>query len=102
MKLAFAFLLLATPAVAFDFQSIEFRNTSAQKVSIMGVYPVHKGKVIDDNLGSAFEIGAGKTVTVELASTVCTRVEIGARFEDGEEVWGQTDLCRNRVIILHD
>ncbi len=98
MKLALAFVLLTGPAFGQDKISIDFQNTSTQKVSIMGVYP----EAVDDNLGSAFEIAPGETRTVDLGLTRCMRVEIGARFADGEEVWGHTDLCKNRTIILHD
>jgi hypothetical protein len=103
MKLILAFVIAATPALSQEMLVIEFQNSSTRSVDIMGVFPVDAaGNSVEDNIGSFQGLAPGKTASVELASFKCEIVEIGARFSDGEEVYGRTDLCKNHIIILHD
>ncbi len=103
MKRVLALLLLTTPALADEQIVIEFQNKASQSAEIMGIFPVNEaGEFVDDNVGTAEAFGPGETVTIVTALIRCMKVDVGARFADGEEVWGRTDLCKNRTLILHD
>lgn len=101
-------LMLGSTAQAETRLTMEFRNQSSQPANISGIFEVlADGTSIDDNLGSSDTIAPGATVTVELGIFRCTRVEIYAwlgplEAEKREELRGETDLCKNRVMVLHD
>jgi hypothetical protein len=99
---------LASPALAEEPLTMEFRNQSSRPAIISGIFELRPdGTSIDDNLGSSDVFGPGETITVQTALIRCTTVEIFAWLgplaaEDREEIRGETDLCQNRVMILHD
>lgn len=98
-------LLCATPAMADDPLTLTIKNTSSRAVAGFSVYPVDTktGLVVDDNMGGIVDpIAPGASHVLQLSLIKCDVVEMWARFADGEEVSGRTDLCRNRTILLHD
>lgn len=111
MRSAFSLCLLtavlATGAVAAEPLTLTVKNESSRRANISGVYEVRDGVAIDDNLGSSDPIDPGQTIIVPLTITACRKVEISAWLgvypeENREEIYGKTDLCRNRTMILHD
>lgn len=98
-------LLLGTPAAADDLMTLTVKNTSSRVVDGFSVYPVSErtGQVIDDNIGAIVDpIRPGASHALRLSMFECGVVQMWARFADGEEVSGRTNLCRNRTILLHD
>lgn len=104
MKALIAALLIASPACADDLVTIDFDNQSSRVVEAISVYPVSDtGEVIDDNIGAIIDpIAPGDTRRLELALVRCGKVWARASFAGGEDVTGQTDLCRNQRLILTD
>lgn len=111
MRLALGLFVLTclaqTAATADEALTMEFRNLSSRAASISGIYEMRDGVSIDDNLGSTGRFAAGSTMTVTLGIPECTTVEIYAWLYpigagEAEEVRGETDLCKNRVMVLHD
>ncbi len=104
MKALIAALLIASPALADDLVTIDFDNQSSRDVDAISVYPVSDtGEVIDDTIGTIIDpIAPGDIRRLELALVRCGKVWVRASFEGGEEVTGQTDLCRNQRLIVTD
>lgn len=106
MKTLLACLLLATPMTAQETIKMEFTNKSQRVANIAGIFTIDEnGDAIDDNVGSSDQFAPGKTVTIDLGFTRCTKVEIGAWLGDAKDpraeyVTGRTDLCTNRRMIL--
>lgn len=104
MKALIAALMITSPALADDLVTIDFDNQSSRDVDAISVYPVSDtGEVIDDNIGTIIDpIAPGDIRRLDLALVRCGKVWARASFEGGEEVTGQTDLCRNQRLILTD
>ena len=95
----------AAPAGAEERIVLSITNSSARAVTGFSVFAMDQktGQIIDDNLGAVIDpIPAGASHDLRISLFRCEKVHLWARFSDGEEVSGQTDLCRNRKIILHD
>lgn len=107
-RLIALFLLTGFAAHADERLTLEFRNQSSQPANISGIFELRAdGSSVDDNLGSSDIIAPGQTVTVPLALIRCMRVEIFGwlgpmKAANREEIRGETDLCKNRVMVLHD
>lgn len=99
--------LLPAPAFADDPITMQFRNDSSRAANISGVYEIRNGVAIDENLGSSDPFQPGETINLELTIDGCMTVEISGWLgvypeTDREEIYGKTDLCKNRLMILHD
>jgi hypothetical protein len=103
--LAFALGLgLSVPAAA-DQLVLTIQNTSDRAVTGFSVFAMDQvtGEAIEDNLGAIIDpIAAGKTHKLQISLFECQKVYLWARFSDGEEITGRTDLCQSRTIRLHD
>ena len=104
MKFALIALMLASPASAADLLTLDFDNQSSRVVEAVSVYPMTgAGEIVDDNIGAIVDpIAPGDSRRLELSLVACGKVWARVNMADGEEITGQTDLCRNQQLIITD
>lgn len=101
--LAACLAIAATSTAAQAKQLIYFHNDSARAISQIAVFPVVKGKVVDDVLQTVEgPIAPGARIKIDTRLTRCGEVSVWARFADGEEVTVAADLCQYQNIRAFD
>lgn len=101
--LATCLAMAATSVAAETRQLIYFHNDSARAISQIAVFPLVKGKVVDDVLQTVKgPVAPGARIKIDTRLTRCGDVSVWARFADGEEVTVEADLCKYQNIRAFD
>lgn len=96
--------LMLTPAFAAQPIVFDLANNSSLTVTALNAFPLGKdGEPVEDNLGGLIEdVSPGGTARLELSLSMCASGLAVVVLSNGTEGRIVVDLCKDKVLTLHD
>lgn len=96
--------LMLTPACAAQPMALDLTNNSSLTVTALNTFPIGKdGEPVEDNLGALMEeVPPGGTARLELSLSRCATILAVVVLDNRTEGRIVVDLCKDKVLTLHD